>query len=187
MRRLFGHMRQVSQSPEGWIARCTCGWHALEMASGRAKRAYSDHLQEEIAKPDRECSTCREQKPREQMARHSPQICKPCVTDRVRQWAARNPERWAEQRRRSFLKTTFGITLEHFQELLEAQGGRCAICREEPRDPRGYSAQVDHCHQTGEVRGILCGLCNRGIGQFRDDPALLANAIQYLKAHQETG
>ncbi|MEV4708088.1 endonuclease VII domain-containing protein [Actinoplanes sp. NPDC049316] len=55
------------------------------------------------------------------------------------------------------------------------RGGVCAICGGD--DPQ----HLDHDHRTGEVRGILCFNCNGGLGQFRDDPVLLADAIAYLK------
>lgn len=62
------------------------------------------------------------------------------------------------------------------------QGGVCAVCG----DPRtkGKRLCIDHDHTTGEVRGLLCDRCNKGIGLFRDDPATIMSAINYLKKGQ---
>jgi hypothetical protein len=67
--------------------------------------------------------------------------------------------------------------------MLEAQGGRCAICRSDKPGGRGRFA-VDHCHSSGRVRGLLCVACNAGLGQFRDDPDLLRAAVAYLAVHR---
>ena len=84
-----------------------------------------------------------------------------------------------EKRREALLRHEYGLTLEAFAALLEAQGGRCAICQSE--DPRARNWHVDHCHESEEVRGVLCGPCNTGLGHFGDDPERLESAIQYLK------
>lgn len=68
----------------------------------------------------------------------------------------------------------------HLDGLMEAQGGTCAIC------PRTDDLCVDHDHATGVVRGLLCRSCNSGLGQFRDDPVLLAKAIDYLTRRRGT-
>lgn len=71
------------------------------------------------------------------------------------------------------------MTLEQYEALLAVQGGRCAICG--GVNPSGRRLSVDHAHATKQVRGLLCGLCNRGLGAFRDDPILLRKAIGYLR------
>lgn len=80
-----------------------------------------------------------------------------------------------------FLHYRYGITLEQYDELVAAQGGRCAICR--TVEPGGKSKvwHVDHCHTSNRVRGLLCGHCNRGLGQFADDPTRLRSAADYLE------
>jgi hypothetical protein len=78
------------------------------------------------------------------------------------------------------LRKEFGITAGEYDTILELQDGRCAICRSEFADGRGHRLHVDHCHDTGRVRGILCGNCNLGLGKFQDDPVLLGRAINYL-------
>ncbi len=69
----------------------------------------------------------------------------------------------------------YGLTSEEFQIRLAAQGGRCLICKEHMDVPC-----VDHCHDLGHVRGILCRSCNVGLGWFRDRPELLRNAARYI-------
>ncbi len=76
------------------------------------------------------------------------------------------------------LRKRFGITLEQWKLMVEAQGGVCAICRQEP-GKRGFF--VDHCHGTQVIRGLLCGKCNTGIGMLRDDPEIVENALAYLR------
>lgn len=69
----------------------------------------------------------------------------------------------------------YGLTLRSFYRMLDEQRGRCAICNELMVKP-----SVDHCHDLGHVRGLLCGPCNFGIGAFRDNPTFLKSAILYL-------
>lgn len=76
----------------------------------------------------------------------------------------------------------YGITLDHYNELLARQGGACAICHEN-KDVRNLA--VDHCHETGKVRGILCQRCNRALGLLRDDTSLMRSAIMYLDTPRE--
>mgnify|MGYP000094078581 FL=1 len=64
--------------------------------------------------------------------------------------------------------------------MLEAQDYKCAICGNED-EVEGRRLAIDHCHSTGDVRGLLCGKCNRGLGLFYDNQELLNKAIQYLK------
>jgi hypothetical protein len=73
------------------------------------------------------------------------------------------------------LKEKYGISREQFEEMLDDQGGRCLICgRKEVR------FCVDHDHESGVVRGLLCYRCNTGLGGFNDSPVLLQKAINYL-------
>ena len=72
----------------------------------------------------------------------------------------------------------FGMTPEQYEERLEAQGGVCAICKGPPVSDKVYC--VDHDHQTGAVRGLLCRKCNSGIGYLRDDPSIVRVALEYL-------
>lgn len=72
--------------------------------------------------------------------------------------------------------------MEQYDEMFEKQGGRCAICETEKPNGYGKRLAVDHCHDTGRVRGLLCGNCNHGLGKFGHDPARMRVAITYLEA-----
>ncbi|SDD26497.1 Recombination endonuclease VII [Geodermatophilus telluris] len=76
------------------------------------------------------------------------------------------------------LKRRYGITAEDADAMLAAQDGRCAICRAAP------AAHIDHDHDTGRVRQLLCFGCNGGLGQFKDDPATLRAAARYVEGHR---
>jgi hypothetical protein len=72
----------------------------------------------------------------------------------------------------------YGITPEGYDSMLAEQDGRCAICR--TLEPGRNFFVVDHDHDTGKVRGLLCVKCNSGLGMFDDDPVVLMHATQYL-------
>lgn len=75
----------------------------------------------------------------------------------------------------------YGLTEAKFDELLAEQNGGCAVCGSETSNGRGEHLHVDHDHETGVVRGILCHDCNTGLGKFKDNPALLRAAADYLE------
>lgn len=79
----------------------------------------------------------------------------------------------------------YGITPEYYADLLDIQAGGCAICGALEEDQRDGVLGVDHCHETGAVRGLLCENCNRAIGLLQDDPELLRMAIRYLVGEEE--
>ena len=83
--------------------------------------------------------------------------------------------------RKSYLKRKYGLTLEQYDAMLEAQGGGCFICGRPPRDD--ISLHLDHDHSTGKVRGILCFCCNNALADLREDSQLLQKAVTYLAAH----
>lgn len=92
------------------------------------------------------------------------------IRQKVAAWRAANPERVRAGYRRRHLERRFGLTQEHYDALLLAQNGRCAICRK-PETRNGSSGKlaplsVDHDHVTGKVRGLLCGSCNYALGTF---------------------
>ena len=112
-----------------------------------------------------------------------------CIA-RVKKYYLKNRDKILKQRkdtgshRNTMLKSKYGITLEDYNKMLLAQNSLCAICGK--RDTRNKSMPnlaVDHCHQTGKVRGLLCDRCNFSLGGFEDNINLLNKAIEYLKIH----
>jgi hypothetical protein len=76
----------------------------------------------------------------------------------------------------------YGLSLEAYETMLTSQGGACAICRTQMKNPH-----VDHDHQTGNVRGLLCFRCNPAVGLFRDNAVVIRSAAEYLeKVREET-
>ena len=142
--------------------------------------------------PDKTCSKCGETKPRDAFSERkqttnikeyvaSNAYCKPCAAALVRERRlVCDKGRQAEIQRKSKLKRTYGISLPDFVAMLDAQNGRCAICKTDKPGGKGVF-QVDHCHATGDVRGLLCCNCNRGIGALKDNVKLLQRAIAYLE------
>jgi hypothetical protein len=87
----------------------------------------------------------------------------------------------AEQKRATMLRLRYKLTPEQVAVMKEAQQGCCAIC--------GVGldttiTNIDHCHTTGKVRGLLCVNCNRGLGAFGDNVRNMEKALEYLKACQ---
>lgn len=123
-----------------------------------------------------------------------------------RNWKARNRETVREGQKRYYLKNKevidakhadyvlqggnlrrYGLTLDRYNQLHDKQFGCCAICKEVETNKHANGKvkklSVDHNHKTGEVRGLLCSSCNRGIGYLRDNSALALQAYIYLKAY----
>lgn len=98
-------------------------------------------------------------------------------TAATRAWQDRNPD----AKLNSWLKRCYGITLEQYRAMEQAQGGVCRICKGPPIG-KAKRLSVDHDHQTKRVRGLLCSKCNSLIGLAGDNPAVLTEAVAYLKA-----
>lgn len=103
---------------------------------------------------------------------------------RAKEWRRKNPEKVKLIWWKSHLKE-YGLTPESYQAMYDSQNGCCGICQE-PTEFRGKRGMhIDHCHTTGQVRMLLCGKCNTGLGAFREDKERLNRAIQYLKRYDK--
>lgn len=89
------------------------------------------------------------------------------------------------QRRAMHLRQTYGITFEEVNILLLKQENKCAICKIDLNTLPPREINIDHCHKTGKVRGILCSQCNTGIGSLKDDIILLKASINYLEENDK--
>lgn len=106
--------------------------------------------------------------------------CKTCnQADHKNRYSRLTPDEKARIQSKH-LERTYGLTLEQRQEMLDAQGGVCAICGEAAS--KGW--HVDHSHKTGKIRGVLCGGCNTALGGMRDSPAILRAAAVYVEKHE---
>lgn len=100
-------------------------------------------------------------------------ICKDCDKKRQKQHLKDNPEIYERRHLRKY-----GVTVNQYNKMLEGQQGVCRICNDPPS--RRHLC-VDHCHETGKIRGLLCVPCNAGLGNFKDNPDLLEEAKRYLE------
>lgn len=111
--------------------------------------------------------------------------CFECLRAKDRMRYVQNPQHSGDQAKWGAIKHKFGLSREQWIAMYAKQHGCCAICKdrfETPlprRDKRG--ACVDHCHQTGKVRGLLCSKCNQGVGLLRDDVGIVESALSYLR------
>lgn len=94
-------------------------------------------------------------------------------------WRAKNPER----QHATDIKRHYKLSIDQYNEMLTAQACGCKICgkQHDPSLKRGR-LYVDHCHDTGDVRGLLCGACNSAIGYFNHDVEIMRKAITYINS-----
>jgi len=114
------------------------------------------------------------------------------AVERKALWYKENSERISERQKLKYQRAdkvrlrdlkyqnSYGITLDDYNKIFANQDGRCAICNIHEQES-GKILCVDHCHDTGKVRGLLCGKCNAGIGLLGDNPENLINAANYLR------
>jgi len=100
------------------------------------------------------------------------------VLELAKKWRADNPERTKAIRLKKY-----GVTLDQFNQVLKDQNGVCAICGCKHKNKLIFPV-LDHCHSSGKFRGILCALCNKALGLFKDDVGRLAKAIKYLERNK---
>jgi hypothetical protein len=106
------------------------------------------------------------------------------VIARSRQWALSNQEKKKLNSRKSHLKRKYNMSLEDEKKLIDNQKNKCAICNIEMITEQS-KFHIDHCHNSGKVRGVLCNSCNTGLGMFKDSQEYLKSAVKYLKKHQK--
>jgi len=148
------------------------------------------------------CKHCKKEKSIEDFTRNRAKkdglniYCRACCTDKLNYWKQNNKSLTTEYKKRYRdlnrkeirdygLRYRYGINSEQFDKIFESQGRLCAICGSDKSDSRNFV--VDHNHKTGNIRGILCSYCNRGLGIFKDDVDIMTRAILYLKKENSNG
>lgn len=138
------------------------------------------------------CRTCKLEKPSEDFYfNRSKQTrsnqCKSCAIAYQKERYSHNPDpikanarQWAQDHaphvRNLKLQRQYGISSKDYDEIFIQQSGKCAICKEAHN-----LLDVDHCHTTNRVRGLLCRNCNQALGKFKDSIDVLLAAIRYLQ------
>ncbi|WP_399883076.1 endonuclease VII domain-containing protein [Streptomyces sp. BBFR51] len=147
---------------QAYCRECAATYHQeRQVAKGRNVRPRV-----EVPEGHKLCRTCGEIKPHSEWTRNRTAsdglatLCKSCK---------------AAQGRAGHLKRQYGITEAERDALIASQGGVCCICLAAP------AAHVDHCHETGRVRGVLCFSCNAALGQFKDRPDAIRRAAAYVE------
>jgi hypothetical protein len=165
----------------------------------------------------KKCIECLKTKPIEAFQKHNLSgnplsKCKPCILAKIVAWREenkarvlaysktyrqKNPEKVRAACRATYhrypdrnvykrLRHDFGMTPDAYHGLLEQQNHKCAICGIDEKHLKRRLA-VDHCHNTGKIRNLLCDMCNRGIGFFFESPEFLRSAAAYIEKWRQDG
>jgi len=152
----------------------------ISIKSARKKKYQEAHRDEVLARSKKYRDENRETiraKGREYSKKYY-QKNKASIATYNREWKKKNPDHACAAK----LIKLYGITLNAYEAMFEAQGGTCRICGN--RSTNSKRLHVDHNHATGRIRGLLCDICNRGIGMFKDNPDRLRNAADYLDSFE---
>lgn len=160
----FAGNRSTEDGLQAYCRSCSAEYYRQRQeAKGRADRPKF-----EVPEGSKRCPQCETIKPFADWERNSTSpdgwsnYCRPCR-------AGRNRE--------SYFKRKYGITISERDELIASQAGVCPICL------AASAEHVDHCHETGRVRGVLCFSCNAALGQFKDRPDAMRRAAAYLEGN----
>ncbi|MFF4469085.1 endonuclease VII domain-containing protein [Streptomyces sp. NPDC001599] len=161
-RAAFARNKAMRDGLQAYCRECAAAYHQeRQVAKGRNVRPRV-----EVPEGHKLCRTCGEIKLHSEWTRNRTAsdglatLCKSCK---------------AAQGRAGHLKRQYGITEADRDALIASQGGVCCICLAAP------AAHVDHCHETGRVRGVLCFSCNAALGQFKDRPDAIRRAAAYVE------
>ena len=109
--------------------------------------------------------------------------CKECKRKARIFWGLKNKKHLQEYNKKSKLKIKWGLTPEQFLDMQIKQKNVCEICKNSFKNSK--DTHIDHCHKTGNIRGILCAHCNHGLGKFKDSIDILKSALKYLQKYNK--
>ncbi|MFC7984886.1 endonuclease VII domain-containing protein [Streptomyces sp. NPDC057336] len=163
-RAAFAQNKAMRDGLQAYCRECAAAYHQeRQVTKGRNVRPRV-----EVPEGHKLCRTCGDIKPHSEWTQNRTAsdglatLCKSCK---------------AAQGRAGHLKRQYGITEAERDALIASQGGVCCICLAAP------AAHVDHCHETGRVRGVLCFSCNAALGQFKDRPDAIRRAAAYVEGN----
>ncbi|MFF7980786.1 endonuclease VII domain-containing protein [Streptomyces sp. NPDC007901] len=153
--------------PDGLQANCReCAaeyYRRRREAQGRTVR-----VKVPVRQGHKRCPQCEEVKPHSEWERNK------SSSDG---WSSYCRECRAERNRISYFQRKYGLSPAELEAMIAEQRGICCICLAAPAE------HVDHCHETGRVRGVLCFSCNAALGQFRDQPEVIRRAAAYVEGN----
>ena len=134
----------------------------------------------------KECNKCLKILPIESFGKHKKgkdgiyATCRPCCNHMKSIWKAEQYKNNPNFHRDRNFKDRYGISLQERDQLAVDQDHRCKICLTHESNVSRSVLFVDHCHTSGEVRGLLCDGCNKGIGHLKDNPTAIKAALAYI-------
>lgn len=126
------------------------------------------------------CSKCKIKKPESDFYKNH-RNCKICHKEIVTIYKQKNTLKVALSDRKHKISKKYNVSIDDYNLMLTTQNGKCAICGSDSIGRKGAKYfNIDHCHTTGKVRGLLCHNCNIILGKIKDSRDWLKNAIKYL-------
>jgi len=159
----------------------------------KAKQEYiARKAKEADPKQEKICTKCKESKPVEMFSKGEGPYgkrssCKACQLKKNNAWRKKNPEKWrkltvkhskSDKTRDSYLKRKYGITLANYNKMLIEQNYVCKVCHN--KNNINHRLYVDHHHESGVVRGLLCHKCNLIIGMCNEEPGRLLKIVEFI-------
>ncbi|MEU2127712.1 endonuclease VII domain-containing protein [Streptomyces sp. NPDC018352] len=160
----FASNKAMRDGLQAYCRECSAEYYReRQEAKGKAVR-----VKVPVPRGSKRCPRCEEVKPHSQWERNK------TSSDG---WASYCRECRAERNRISYFKRKYGLTPVKRDALIADQAGVCCICLD------ALPEHVDHCHETGRVRGVLCFSCNAALGQFKDRPDAIRRAAAYVEGN----
>lgn len=174
--------RLKAQDPEGWKAKRKAEYDKA-VADGTRQAHQKKYYQKNADKIKLRCKEYAKKNSERcaESRRKYYQDNKEIIKARAKEWSRHNPADTVKKRKHQ-LRSKYDISVEEFNNLLQFQNHKCAICNLEDFGKKG--PMMDHCHSTGKNRGILCRGCNTGLGNFKDDISKLISAVSYINKYR---